>query len=310
MKNHKSILLLSLVILITSNIRISGQTATIYGYKGYIEYLPGNMPIVISIPHGGYQLPDEVEERPCVNCSKNQDIFTIEIGLEMRDAIFRETGHYPYIIINNLHRTRLDPNRNITEAADGNPIAELAWSEFQGYIDSAITEVQLNYGKGLYIDLHGHRHPIKRVELGYLLSSEELQLDNDFLDSDTFIEYSSFRNLAFNNIKSLSLSELVRGRNSIGTLLEEKGYQSIPSMSNPAPAVGEPFFPGGYNTMRHGSSGGGTVDGVQVEIDLELRSDPVKRIQFARDLSSVIITFLKTNYFPGLDFKEPAGDRK
>jgi hypothetical protein len=268
------------------------------GTNGYIEMIKGNMPLVISIPHGGYLLPEEIPERPCTDCAKHQDIFTIEIGRAIRKVIFQKTGSYPYIIINNLHRTRLDPNRNISEAADGNKYAELAWTEFQSYIDSANSEVMRKFGKGLYIDLHGHRHEIKRIELGYLLSSEELQLDDDLLNSDSFVEYSSIRNLIGKNVKSYSYSELVRGKYSMGSLLEAKGYTTVPSPRHTSPKPGEPYFAGGYNTTRHGSSSGGTIDGIQIEIDEELRSDPARRDKFAADVSVVLLEFLKTNYFP------------
>jgi hypothetical protein len=273
-----------------------------YGTKGYIKVLTGNMPLVISIPHGGYLLPDEIPDRPCENCAKNQDVYTIEIGYGIRDAIYKKTGFYPFVIINNLHRTRLDPNRNIAEAASGNKNAELVWTEFQNSIDSATKEVQKRFGKGLYIDLHGHRHEIKRTELGYLLSSEELQLDNDLLNSGSLVEYSSIRNLVVSNPGSFSYSELVRGKTSLGSMLEQKGYPCIPSMNHPSPGQTEPYFSGGYNTTRHGSSHGGTIDGVQIEIDEDLRSDPKRRNQFEEDIATVLIEFLKIHYFPDSEF--------
>jgi hypothetical protein len=272
------------------------------GEKGYIEVLPGNMPLVISIPHGGYLLPDDIPERPCTNCAKNQDIFTIEIGKELRNSIYQKTGFYPYVIINTLHRTRLDPNRNITEAASGNKNAEIAWSEFQNSIDSANAQVTKKFGKGLYLDLHGHRHEIKRTELGYLLSSEELELEDDLLNSESFIEYSSIRNLIGHNVNSFSYVELVRGKYSLGNLLEEKGYPCVPSQNNPSPKPEEPYFPGGYNTTRHGSSSGGTIDGIQIELDEDLRITVGRRDKLAKDLASVLIEFVKIHYFPDSDF--------
>jgi hypothetical protein len=269
------------------------------GYHDYIEYLPGNMPLIISIPHGGFLLPDEIPERPCTDCAKNKDVFTIEIGLAIRNTIFEKTGLYPYVIINKLHRTRLDPNRNITEAAAGNKNAEVAWIEFQSYIDSANAEVQKKLGKGLYIDLHGHRHEIKMTELGYLLSSEELQLDDAMLNSGSFVEYSSIRNLIGNNLKSLAYSELVRGSSSLGGMLEKFGYPCVPGPVRTSPKPGEPYFSGGYNITRHGSSSGGTIDGIQIELDEELRSDIKRRDKFAADVADVLIEFLETHYFTG-----------
>jgi hypothetical protein len=268
--------------------------------KDYIEYIPGNMPLIISIPHDGNLKPNDIPPRPCKNCAKNRDVYTIEIGLEIRKIIFREIGLYPYIIINNLHRTRLDPNRNINEAADGDSIAGKAWEEFQSYIDSAESAVQNKFGKGLYIDLHGHRHPIKQTEIGYLLSSDELRLDDSFLNSGSFSEYSSIRHLIGYNSKALSFTELIKGQFSLGTLLEAKGYPCVPSSSKPFPAEGEAYFSGGYNTTRHGSSQGSTIDGIQIELDIDLRSDSQKRLRLANDLALVLVDYLKIHYFPDL----------
>ena len=285
---------------------VSAQESSMAGVnkeaKGYISFLPGNMPLVISIPHGGYMLPDEIPERPCIDCAKNQDIFTLEIGIGIRDAIYRKTGFYPYVVINYLHRTRLDPNRSITEAADGNKYAEDAWYQFQNYIDSARAEIQKTFGKGLYIDLHGHRHAVKRTELGYLISSEELQLDDDMLDYETFVEYSSIRSLVNDNVNGLSYSQLIRGNTSFGSLLENLGYPTVPSHGIPYPDAGEPFFSGGYNIMRHGSSQGGTIDGIQIELDEDLRRELSKRDKLISDLSTVLIDFLRIHYFPNFDF--------
>jgi len=272
------------------------------GTKTYIEVLPGNMPLVISIPHGGYLLPDEIPERPCTDCAKHPDIFTIEIGLAIRNSIFKKTGYYPYVIINNLHRTRLDPNRNVSEAAQGNKNAELAWTAFQGSIDSANSQVKKKFGKGLYIDLHGHRHDIKRTELGYLLSSEELQMEDDLLNSESFIEYSSIRHLITANEFKRSYADLVRGKFSLGSLLESKGYPCVPSPAHPFPKTDEPYFSGGYNTTRHGSSTGGTIDGIQIELDEMIRSDSKKRDQLAIDLASVLVDYLKIYYFAEFNF--------
>ncbi len=281
------------------------------GTNGYIGFLPGNMPLVISIPHGGYMMPDEVPERPCINCAKNQDIFTLEIGLGIRDEIYRQTGHYPYVIINNLHRTRLDPNRNIEEAADGDKNAALAWQQFHSFIDSTCAEVQEKFGKGLYIDLHGHRHLIKRTELGYLLSNEELQLDDELLDLDSFVEYTSIRSLVNSNLNRLSFSQLIRGDDSFGSLLEQMGYPAVPSPAIPFPGRDEPYFSGGYNITRHGSSQGGTIDGIQIELDEELRRDMSKRDKLVSDLAYIIVKFLRIHYFRDFDFdRVMAPDKK
>lgn len=269
---------------------------------GYIEYLEGNMPLVISIPHDGEAMPDAIPERPCTQCSKNRDIHTIEIGRTIREQVYKNTGYYPYIIINHLHRTRLDPNRNIDLAAGGNILAEKAWHEFHNYIDSAIYKVERDFGKGLYIDLHGHRHSIERIELGYLLTAEELRLDDDFLNDEAFFEYSSLRHLINANLDSLTYTELIRGEKSFGTMLENSGYACVPSSAHPYPLEGEPIFSGGFNTNKHSSVSGGKVDGIQVEIDLELRKDPARRKELGKALAGVLTEYIKAHYFRNITY--------
>jgi len=276
--------------------------------RSYITFMPGTMPLIISIPHGGYLMPDEIPERTCVNCAKNQDIYTLEIGLGIREVIHDMTGHLPFVIINNLHRTRLDPNRNIDEAAAGNPDAEEAWHQFQDFIDTASAIITREYGRGLFIDLHGHRHLIKRTELGYLLSGEELQYEDEILDLGTLTEYTSIRNLVAANNGSLSFSQLLRGPLSLGSMLCDLGYSTVPSPEIPYPQAGEPYFSGGYNTTRHGSSTGGTIDGIQIELDMDLRSDLTRRDTLITDIAIVLIKYLRVHYFPESAFSQVVDD--
>ncbi len=301
----KKVYFLSLIILLfplTGKLALSqAPYKNVMGTKDYVEYIEGNMPFVISIPHDGTLRPDDIPERTCIRCSKNQDIYTIEIGKAIREHIFELTGLYPYIIISHLHRSKLDPNRNIQEAASGHKQAEIAWTEFHNFIDSAITQVEQKFGKGLYIDLHGHRHKVERVELGYLVSGEELRLPDDFLNDESFFEYSSLRNLISNN-PTYSYTEILRGSESFGTMLEERGYTTVPSENHPFPKEDEPLFSGGFNTKMHSSVAGGTVDGIQVEIDLALRTDPKRRIEFAETLSEVVLQYLKTYYFANITY--------
>ena len=55
----------------------------------------------------------------------------------VREAMIDLTGHAPHVVISHLDRVKLDPNREIDEAAQDNPFAERAWNEYHGYIDRA-----------------------------------------------------------------------------------------------------------------------------------------------------------------------------
>jgi hypothetical protein len=301
MKNRYLLSIIILFLSLNSNLAMSQSPYhPEMGTKDYVEYIEGNMPFVISIPHDGMLKPEGILNRTCTRCSKNQDIHTQEIGRAMREHIFKLIGLYPYMIISHLHRSKLDPNRSIQEAATGHKEPELAWTEFHAYIERAITEVEEKFGKGLYIDLHGHRHKVERIELGYLVSGEELRFDDDFLNDESFYEYSSLRSLINNNLKSTSYIDLLRGPESFGSMLENQGYTTVPSLNIPFPKENEPLFSGGFNTKKHSSVTGGTVDGIQVEIGIKLREDAVRRIEFAETLSEVVLKYLKTYYFEDL----------
>lgn len=272
-----------------------------FGENNYIEYIAGNLPIVISIPHGGYLEPEEIPDRNCNDCVYYNDAYTQELGLEIQQEIFNKTGSYPHLIINKLDRKKLDANREVNEAADGNQLAETAWLNFYSFIDTAKNEIIRKFGKGLYIDLHGHGHTIQQIEIGYLLYEDELTLSDNTLNTATYINYSSIKKLAKENQNNYSHAELLRGEKSFGSLLYLGGYPSVPSQYKPFPLENEPYFSGGYNLAQHSSYNGGSIDGLQIECNKDIRYNPTTRLQFARIMASSILDFLKIHYFNNLE---------
>jgi hypothetical protein len=106
------------------------------GTSGYVEYLAGNLPLIVSAPHGGSLLPEEIPDRTAARCGGEattvRDTNTEELARQIREAFHARTGRYPHIVINRLHRRRLDANRALTEAACGAAAAETAFREFPG----------------------------------------------------------------------------------------------------------------------------------------------------------------------------------
>ena len=123
-----------------------------------------------------------------------------------------------------------------------NEIAELAWEEFQEFIELSKDTIELQYNKGLFLDIHGHGHEIQRLELGYRISKSELQLDDDDLNSSTYVNKSSIRHLADVNLNEVAHAELLRGSNSLGQLFENQNYPSVPSQNDPYPESGRRLF--------------------------------------------------------------------
>lgn len=261
---------------------------------GFIEFIAGNSPIIVSVPHGGYLEPDSIPD--CPNCSTVRDAYTQEIGRGISSSFYEQTGCYPNVIINLLHRRKLDANRDIENATGGVMVLEDAWFAYHNFIESAKVKIVEDYDRGIFIDLHGHGHDIQRIEMGYLLSKSELQMADDEINNLSLIEESSIRELVNSNLQLLNHAELLRGELSFGTLMSERGFPSVPSLSDPFPMDDEPYFTGGYNTRRHGSKNGGQIDAIQLEFNQSIRFDEEIRNELIDSLSSNLIDFLQFHY--------------
>lgn len=248
------------------------------------EWRYGDAPIVISVPHGGGLRPKNCANRTWGKTVR--DGFTAEIGQLLSDALFEETGKRPHLVLCHLHRSKLDANREIEEAAQGDPTAELVWSDYHDFIESASEAVVERYGTGLYVDLHGQSHAEGWIEWGYTLSSREL-------NNEELTGKSSLAHLVENSDKTAD--EIIRGPTSLGGLSESMGYKSVPGPIHPSPRDGH-YFSGGYSTARHGSKLGGTMDGVQLELPRALRMKDKARRRVSRDIASVIVSFMNEHY--------------
>ena len=273
----------------SSTARAPGEAARYEGEAGYVEYLPGGVPVILSAGHGGELRPAAIPDR--TGGTTVQDLNTLDLALRVREALAERLGGYPHLVVSHLHRVKLDPNRELGEAAEGNPAAERAWWDYHSFLDAARRQVEEEQGGGLYVDLHGHGHAIPRVELGYLLSGSTLALDDAALSAPANVERSSLRSLVAPT--GPTLAELLRGPASLGARLEGEGVPAVPSPGIPHPA-GDPYFTGGYSTARHGSRDGGRVSGVQVEAHFPgIRDTPENRSNFAEVLAGAVAAFLQ-----------------
>lgn len=262
------------------------------GRRAYVEYIPGRLPVVLSAPHGGSLEPSEIPDR--THGTLVTDRSTTELTMAVRQALLDLTGFAPHVIFSHLDRVKLDPNREIGEAAQGNPFAELAWKEYHTFIERARASVA-PAGGGMYLDIHGHGHPVARLELGYLLSAEQLDQSDAALDLPSVMEQTSIRDLGERS--PLPFSELLRGTTSFGGLLESEGVPVVPSPAEPSPGS-DPFFSGGYSTGRHGSlTDSEVVSGIQIEHHYPgLRDTATNRTAYAATLALVIRAFMLEHF--------------
>lgn len=260
-----------------------------YGRRNYVEYIPGELPLILSASHGGALRPRETPDRTWGVTLADRN--TVELTLAMRDSIAAQTGMAPHIVISHLHRSKLDPNREVDEAAQGNLYAGRAWQEFHDWIRVARSTVWGEFGEGLYLDIHGHGHDIDRLELGYLLTAQTLNQPDAALNNLTVVRCSSIRELGRDS--AIPFSQLLRGATSFGGLLQDEGVRSVPSPADPSPGTA-PYFRGGYNTRQHGSQEDGEViSGIQIEHHFPgLRDTDENRRRYAGKAARVIRRFM------------------
>lgn len=259
----------------------------------YVDVRTGELPIIISVPHGGTIKEPRMPKR--LYGKLIQDAETGPLSLAITAELKRLYGAEPHLIRCLLHRSQVDCNRDLEEGTQGSPASQEVWSQYHDACRAARSSVTQQHGAGLLIDLHGHRHEKARVEIGCLISSSALDQNDMTLDLDEkTISASSIANLVQRS--GGSASELLRGSFSLGALLEQRGFPTIPSPVSPSPS-GDPYFTGGYITATHGSRDGGTLSAIQMECPWDgVRNSEENRKRFATALAEALGPFFEKQF--------------
>lgn len=256
----------------------------------YTEVQYGNMPLIISVPHGGTEEPVSIPDRTCPGITTAVDIRTIEMANTIDSVCRVDYGFQPYLVISYLKRTKLDQNRDLSEATCSNSAISSIWNNYHLSIDSFVTKITAKYSMALFIDLHGHGHTKQRLELGYLLTGSELRNPASIIPSST-----SLYNIIQQNT-SLQIAQLLTGSNAFGTMMANRAFPSVPSQQDPAPLVTDLYFDGGYNTQRYCSGAYPKVFGWQIESNYSgVRDNQTNRVSFAKAFLQSIMQFYSSN---------------
>lgn len=268
----------------------------------YVEYRTGNAPLIISVPHDGTTTDAALVLRTKENCpdpsfSTAQDIYTTELA-DLIDSVFRaKTGKYPYMVIGRVSRKYVDFNREQKYAVvAGSTKGVGIYNTYHNRVKVAADSISKKNGAGLLLDIHGHSHEIQQIELGYLLKSSILNLDDATLAADENYAYkSSIYNLVKNNKSGSTFTALLRGTYSFGSYLYKNGLACIPHSANLFPGD-SPYFSSGEITQRHGSSqGSGVIDAIQCEFNRNAREE-VNRKNTAEAFVAAVLEYMEKHY--------------
>lgn len=240
-----------------------------FGKDNLIEYLVGNMPLILTVPHGGFKNLTYINDRTQTNLSDsivlNTDNFTYQLAINLRKKIYQLTNKYPHVILGCLTRSKCDLNRYIYQTENGKSYAvedkdiSTAWWEFYNFINIAI-----NNNNSFILDIHGHglenndytittnieSQIVKGdfIHLGYLLNNNDL---NNIFQNNTNILFSAQK---YQNDLNITQKDFIFGNNSFGNILNKYNLNCYPSNNYRLITSNSTYFTGGNITKVFGSN--------------------------------------------------------
>ena len=260
--------------------------------SGFIRHWPGELPIVLSVPHDGAAKPADIPDR--TSGVTVRDSYAAALGHALRDALRARFGQAPQLVVCELSRKKVDCNREIGEGAAGQPQAEQVWREYHACVDAAEAAVLARSKHGLYLDIHSHGHPKPRIEIGYLLKASDLRLTDERLDADKSVAArSSIRWLSQRT--PAKFSELLRGETSLGGLFAARGVPTVPSPREVL-LLDDPYFNGAYDIEAHGSRDKSQLDAAQLEVPGPMRDTPAHRAATAQAIAESLEAYFARHF--------------
>ncbi len=124
--------------------------------RGKLKYLlarRGDIPLVISVPHGGREEPERMAFRRSGN--RRADIYTMELAGDLFSSLESVWGR-PYLAAGLIRRSIIDYNRPLEEAYE-DPGAAPHYRDFHHALEESVAECLKKLGVCLLLDIHGSR---------------------------------------------------------------------------------------------------------------------------------------------------------
>lgn len=232
--------------------------------KKYLTYSRGETNVILSAPHGGGIKPINIPRRRYGN--RGRDSYT----RRLIQKIIELSPNKPFYIYSDIHREKIDLNRDIKEAAQGNKAMENVWHNWNRILDSYCLAVRNRYMRGLYIDLHSHDNNGK-FQIGYGLSVKDYL--NLMKDLKVKTKHSTMFPLKpFDRIQYQSEHETLFGDSSIPHTLKKMGYEVL------VPESDTNYLNGGRNIREFSGDG---IGALQIEAPISVLRDDLDGVAMA-----------------------------
>lgn len=225
-----------------------------------LEKKYGSFPIIISAGHGGTERTFAIRDCDSHNCSA--DLFTNELAKDITSELSKLKVDN-YLITNNVHRSRLDLNRESGVAFTDRNAAKIYY-DYHTWIANSIVENIYSDSAILYVDVHGHSG--REIYFGYDISKEDLLND---------VENQSYG--------VLKASDAVYF---MGDILTYLGYETWPRSND---NDSQRYYNGGYSVEQYKVFPNTYV--LQIEVPSKLRKNKFNRQKLAEHLAISIYHF-------------------
>jgi hypothetical protein len=246
-------------------------------FRDYLEIEEGNIPIIISVPHGGILDCDLIPQR--LTGVLGIDKGTLELAKSLigkiKNNFEKEKLEFktPYYISSKVRRCKIDLNRNEQEAYNQNSfLAREIYKFYHNKIEEWIYDNLEKFGCSLLIDIHGF---------------EKDKRPPGFRDVDIILGTNNLRSFSSDPIPKRDWEKNIRGK------IIQKMLQLDVSIAPGHPRRREYVLTGGYITTKFGASRIPNSRAIQIEF-----SDRIRK--YDKNLNNKVIKALADIFFEDL----------
>lgn len=222
--------------------------ATPIGAAELVMAKPGNLPIVLTAPHGGTRSVPGVPAR--TSGTTATDTGTLELANAVARRLETMLGQPPYLVTAEFSRRYIDANRDEADAFEA-PAAKPIYLDYHDMVRAYVDDVRRKFPQGaLLIDIHGQ-------------SSDPEVLHRGTRDGRTVVALVKRHG-----------EDAVSGPNSILGQLVAQGVAVFPRGRRLGDPREDPRYNGGYTVASYGSHRPNGIDAIQLEFGRAQRADP------------------------------------
>jgi len=247
----------------------------------FIHVQRGDLPILITAPHGGSMAIPGVPKRVGPEAERkngkfvtSQDTRTFELAMATAKQVEALTGKKPFVVAMKAHRQFVDANRPEKEAVE-HPKAAAVHAAFHGHVREFVDELRKQFPNGaLLLDIHGQS-----------------------AFPDTLIRGTQNGTTVMRLVEKQGVAALT-GEASILGYLAAKGVKVEPPNTPPGTPPELSGYNGGWIVRTYGSHTTNGVDAIQLEFGSALRTDAARREEVAKFLGEAIKAYTEKYLAP------------